>query len=94
MVSIQILQCATLSNHFFYRYEPVDQWFSCMCVLLQKSNLQLEFLAYYLAELSLLDYGCVKFLPSMVAASVMFLAKLTLQPEEHPWVRTGVYRLL
>ncbi|KAG6406877.1 hypothetical protein SASPL_134490 [Salvia splendens] len=48
-------------------------------------NLQLEFLAYYLAELSLLDYECVKFLPSMVAASVMFLARFTLQPEQNPW---------
>lgn len=83
MVSIK---CSTSSKLIFYKFESVDQWFSCMCDLLQKSNLQLEFLAYYLAELSLLDYGCVKFLPSMVAASVMFLAKLTLQPEEHPWV--------
>ncbi|GFQ01533.1 putative cyclin-a3-1 [Phtheirospermum japonicum] len=33
-------------------------------------SLQLGFLGCYLAELSLLDYGCVKFLPSLVAASV------------------------
>lgn len=51
----------------------------------ETSNLQLEFLAYYLAELSLLDYGCIKFLPSMVAASVMFLSRFTLQPEQNPW---------
>ncbi|KAH6788573.1 Cyclin A3 [Perilla frutescens var. frutescens] len=51
----------------------------------ETSSLQLEFLAYYLAELSLLDYGCVKFLPSMVAASVMFLSRFTLQPEQNPW---------
>ncbi|KAK9756403.1 hypothetical protein RND81_01G094700 [Saponaria officinalis] len=48
-------------------------------------NLQLEFLCYYLAELSLLDYGCVKFLPSTIAASVVFLAKFSIQPKEHPW---------
>ncbi|KAL6504605.1 putative cyclin-A3-1 [Orobanche hederae] len=48
-------------------------------------SLQLEFLGYYLAELSLLDYGCVRFLPSLVAASVMFLARFTLQPKLHPW---------
>ncbi|KAL2895093.1 putative cyclin-A3-1 [Bienertia sinuspersici] len=48
-------------------------------------NLQLEFLGYYLAELSLLDFGCVKFLPSTVAASVVFLAKLTAHPKKHPW---------
>ncbi|GER40200.1 cyclin A-like protein [Striga asiatica] len=49
------------------------------------SSLQLEFLGYYLAELSLLDYGCVKFLPSLVAASVIFLARFTLHPKQHPW---------
>ncbi|XP_073051551.1 putative cyclin-A3-1 [Primulina eburnea] len=48
-------------------------------------SLQLEFLGYYLAELSLLDYGCVKFLPSMVAASVTFLSRFILQPKQHPW---------
>ncbi|KAI3460182.1 hypothetical protein Pfo_016845 [Paulownia fortunei] len=51
----------------------------------ENSSLQLEFLGYYLAELSLLDYGCVKFLPSLVAASVMFLSRFTLQPNLHPW---------
>lgn len=49
------------------------------------SNLQLEFLGYYLAELSLLDYSCVKFLPSLVAASVIFLARFIIQPSKHPW---------
>ncbi|KAM1507269.1 hypothetical protein PS1_016907 [Malus domestica] len=48
-------------------------------------NLQLEFLGYYLAELSLLDYECVKFLPSLVAASVTFLARFMIRPKEHPW---------
>lgn len=48
-------------------------------------NLQLEFLSYYLAELSLLDYGCVKFLPSLIAAAVIFLSRFTLQPKVHPW---------
>ncbi|KAK6773129.1 hypothetical protein RDI58_028367 [Solanum bulbocastanum] len=51
----------------------------------KNSNLQLEFLGYYLAELSLLDYNCVKFLPSLVAAAVIFLSRFTLQPKSHPW---------
>ncbi|KAF4371109.1 hypothetical protein F8388_020836 [Cannabis sativa] len=51
----------------------------------QTINLQLEFLGYYLAELSLLDYSCLKFLPSMVAASVTFLANFILHPEINPW---------
>ncbi|CAH9053878.1 unnamed protein product [Cuscuta europaea] len=46
---------------------------------------QFEFLGYYLAELSLLDYHCVKFLPSVVAASVIFLSRFTLRPNVHPW---------
>ncbi|KAK2974516.1 hypothetical protein RJ640_018681, partial [Escallonia rubra] len=48
-------------------------------------SLQFEFLGCYLAELSLLDYGCVGFLPSMVAASAVFLSRFTIQPEMHPW---------
>ncbi|XP_019199920.1 PREDICTED: putative cyclin-A3-1 [Ipomoea nil] len=51
----------------------------------KSENLQLEFLGYYLAELSLLDYSCIKFLPSMVAAAVVFLSRFTLKPEVHPW---------
>uniref|UniRef100_A0A7N0UX07 Cyclin N-terminal domain-containing protein n=1 Tax=Kalanchoe fedtschenkoi TaxID=63787 RepID=A0A7N0UX07_KALFE len=54
-------------------------------VKLKAPNLQFEFLGYYLAELSLLDYGCVKFLPSLVAASVIFLARFTIWPMAHPW---------
>ena len=41
----------------------------------------MEFLGSYLAELSLLDYGCLRFLPSVVAASVMFVARLTIDPD-------------
>ncbi|GFZ10188.1 similar to CYCLIN A3;4 [Actinidia rufa] len=48
-------------------------------------NLELEFLGSYLAELSLLDYGCVKFVPSLVAAAVVFLSKFTIRPKLHPW---------
>ncbi|CAN6323315.1 unnamed protein product [Urochloa humidicola] len=48
-------------------------------------SLSLEFLGSYLAELSLLDYGLLRFLPSLVAASVVFLARLTLDPHTHPW---------
>ncbi|MED6162032.1 cyclin [Stylosanthes scabra] len=48
-------------------------------------NSQIEFLSCYLAELSLLDYSCVKFLPSMIAASVIFLARFIIWPVVHPW---------
>lgn len=46
---------------------------------------QLEFLTHYLAELSLLDYSSIRYLPSMIAASAVFLAGLNLQPESNPW---------
>ncbi|CAL9118746.1 unnamed protein product [Musa textilis] len=49
------------------------------------SNLQFEFLGSYLAELSLLDYGCVQFLPSVIAASAVFVARFTLDPKSNPW---------
>ncbi|XP_024167619.1 G2/mitotic-specific cyclin C13-1 isoform X2 [Rosa chinensis] len=51
----------------------------------KSSDLQFEFLGGYLAELSLLDYCCVRFLPSVIAASVVFLTRFTIQPEVHPW---------
>ncbi|KAK9988518.1 hypothetical protein SO802_028757 [Lithocarpus litseifolius] len=49
------------------------------------SSLQFELLGCYLAELSLLDYRCVRFLPSVIAASAIFLTRFTIQPEMHPW---------
>ncbi|XP_076954811.1 cyclin-A3-1-like isoform X1 [Bidens hawaiensis] len=52
---------------------------------MQPSCTMLEFLSWFLVELSLLDYGCLKFLPSMVAASAIFIARFTIQREKHPW---------
>ncbi|KAH6773122.1 hypothetical protein C2S52_004037 [Perilla frutescens var. hirtella] len=45
------------------------------------NNLEFDFLCYYLGELSLLDYGCVQYIPSMIAASAIFLARFILQPK-------------
>lgn len=58
------------------------------------SNLEFDFLCYYLAELSLVDYGCVRYISSMVAASAIFLARFVLHPKVHQWTlalqqRTG-----
>ncbi|CAJ2640923.1 unnamed protein product [Trifolium pratense] len=49
------------------------------------SKLQMEFLCNYLAELSLLEYECIRFLPSVVAASVIFLARFIIRPDVYPW---------
>ncbi|VVA95909.1 unnamed protein product [Arabis nemorensis] len=48
-------------------------------------SLEMEFLANYLTELTLTDYQCLKFLPSVIAASAVFLAKWTLNQSSHPW---------
>ncbi|OMO80516.1 hypothetical protein COLO4_24050 [Corchorus olitorius] len=47
--------------------------------------IELEFLANYLAELTLLEYNFLKFLPSLTAASAVFLARWTLNQSDHPW---------
>ncbi|VVA92765.1 unnamed protein product [Arabis nemorensis] len=51
-------------------------------------HLQLESLCCYLSELSLLDYKAVKFVPSMLAASTVFLARFIIHPKQHPWNQT------
>jgi cyclin A len=48
---------------------------------------KLEFLCSYLADLSLLEYDCTKFRPSVVAAACLFLARFTISPKNRPWVR-------
>ncbi|KAL1813970.1 hypothetical protein DCAR_0626373 [Daucus carota subsp. sativus] len=64
---------------FLRRYNSVAQETQ------EAPSLKLQFLGYYLAELSLLDYECIKFLPSLVAASVIFLARFTIDSKVHPW---------
>ncbi|KAI3996196.1 hypothetical protein MKX01_022690 [Papaver californicum] len=49
---------------------------------------ELDFLAYYLAELTLVDYSFLKFLPSLIAASAVFLAQWTLDQSSYPWNST------
>jgi cyclin A len=53
---------------------------------MQDPRIELEFLANYLAELTLVEYSFLQFLPSLVAASAVFLARWTLNHLEHPWV--------
>ncbi|KAG8381884.1 hypothetical protein BUALT_Bualt05G0019200 [Buddleja alternifolia] len=54
-------------------------------------SVELEFLANYLAELTLIEYSFVKFLPSLIAASAIFLARWTLDQSDHPWNPTMEY---
>ncbi|XP_043689779.1 cyclin-A1-4-like [Telopea speciosissima] len=58
------------------------------------SLLQLECLTNYLAELSLLEYGMLRYAPSLIAASAIFLANFILHPSKRPWNATvGHYTL-
>lgn len=50
--------------------------------------LQLECLANYIAELSLLEYSMLCHAPSLIAASAIFLAKYILIPAKRPWNST------
>ncbi|KAJ3694516.1 hypothetical protein LUZ60_009996 [Juncus effusus] len=50
--------------------------------------LQLEFLASYIAELSLLEYNLLSYPPSHIAAASIFLAKFILHPLKNPWSGT------
>ncbi|KAF9594519.1 hypothetical protein IFM89_031637, partial [Coptis chinensis] len=43
------------------------------------------FCCYYFAELSLLEYEMLRFVPSKVAAAIVFLASVTFNPEKNPW---------
>ncbi|XP_065850251.1 cyclin-A2-2-like [Euphorbia lathyris] len=46
---------------------------------------ELELLGNYLTELTLIEYDFLKFLPSLIAASAVFLARWTLDQSHHPW---------
>jgi Cyclin, C-terminal domain len=43
-------------------------------------------LANYLAELTLVEYSFLKFLPSVIASAAVFLAQWTLEQSTNPWV--------
>ncbi|GMP94714.1 hypothetical protein CsSME_00044059 [Camellia sinensis var. sinensis] len=46
---------------------------------------EMEFLANYLAELTLVEYRFLRFFPSLIAASAVFLARWILSQSDHPW---------
>ncbi|CAK8535735.1 unnamed protein product [Lathyrus sativus] len=51
----------------------------------KRPSIELEYLANYLAELTLMSYSFLNFLPSMIAASAVFLARWTLDQSNNPW---------
>ncbi|CAL5384851.1 unnamed protein product [Camellia sinensis] len=59
-----------------------------LSLLLKVPSMQLGYLANYLTELSLLEYGMLCYAPSLIAASAIFLAKFILNPSKRPWTLT------
>ncbi|GJM94940.1 hypothetical protein PR202_ga11627 [Eleusine coracana subsp. coracana] len=55
------------------------------------TTLHLEFIANYLCELSLLEYSLLRYVPSLIAASSVFLAKFIIMPTKNPWTSTLSY---
>ncbi|KAM7252863.1 hypothetical protein ACFE04_025481 [Oxalis oulophora] len=54
----------------------------------ESPSMQLECMANYIAELSLLEYSMLSYAPSIVASSAIFLAKYILNPSNRPWDST------
>ena len=80
-----------LAHFSFQIYTPTPKTFlrrflRAASSYLSQRRLELEFLASYLTELTLIDCRFLKFLPSVIAASAVFLAKWTLDQSNHPWV--------
>nr|GMC51598.1 cyclin-A1-4 isoform X2 [Ipomoea batatas] len=73
---------AQTAKCFLRRFVRATQGFN------EASSLQLEHLASYLAELSLLAYDMLCYSPSLVAASAIFLARYILTPSKKPWNST------
>ncbi|XP_076886649.1 cyclin-A2-1-like isoform X1 [Bidens hawaiensis] len=74
----------------FYLSVPTVNKFLKRFILAAQSSyeapvVELEYLAKYVADLTLVEYGFLKFLPSLVAASAVYLAKWTLDQTENPW---------
>nr|GEW10141.1 cyclin A/B/D/E [Tanacetum cinerariifolium] len=74
----------------FHLSVPTVQKFLRRFILAAQSSykapvVELEYLSSYLAELTLTEYSFLKFRPSLVAASAVYLAKWTLDQIEHPW---------
>ncbi|KAF1871611.1 hypothetical protein Lal_00020405 [Lupinus albus] len=84
--SLKFEMSAPTVNSFLRRFVIVAQR-TC-----EVPSLHLEYLAAYLAELSLLEYAMLKYTPSLVAASTTFLATyILLLPRKKPWNSTLRY---
>ncbi|KAI3727212.1 hypothetical protein L1987_67023 [Smallanthus sonchifolius] len=85
------MESQVLNNLSFHLSAPTAQTFLRRFIRaaqasFQSPSLELECLASYLAELTLIDYNFLVFLPSNIAAAAVFLARWMLDQSCHPWV--------
>ncbi|KAJ4837463.1 hypothetical protein Tsubulata_013173 [Turnera subulata] len=69
----------------FFSFHPISTDPELHLLPFQSHDWRIESLSCFLAEQGLLDYGCLRFLPSVIAASAIFLSRLTIQTDKHPW---------
>ncbi|KAL1208127.1 Cyclin-A2-4 [Cardamine amara subsp. amara] len=84
------MESQVLKHFSFQIYTPTSKTFLRRFLRAAQASyanpsLEIEFLANYLTELTLVDYQFLKFIPSVIAASAVFLAKWTLNQSSHPW---------
>ncbi|CAH2067980.1 unnamed protein product [Thlaspi arvense] len=84
------MESQVLTHFSFQIYAPTSKTFLRRFLRAAQAShvnpsLEIEFLANYLTELTLMDYQFLKYLPSVIAASAVFLAKWTLNQSSHPW---------
>ncbi|KAL3581780.1 hypothetical protein D5086_016112 [Populus alba] len=68
-----------LKNLKFRLNEPTPYVFMLRFLKAAQSDMKLEHLAFYLIELCLVEYKALKFKPSMLCASAIYVARSTLQ---------------
>ncbi|CAH8356193.1 unnamed protein product [Eruca vesicaria subsp. sativa] len=88
----QVLEMETqVLKHFSFQiYTPTSKTFLRRFLRAAQAShvmpsVEMEFLANYLTELTLIEYEFLKYLPSVIAASAVFLAKWTMNQSSHPW---------
>ncbi|XP_066377369.1 cyclin-A2-1-like [Miscanthus floridulus] len=87
------MECQVLNDLGFHLSVPTTKTFLRRFLRAAQASrktpsMTLGFLANYLAELTLTDYDFLKFLPSLLAASAVFLARWTLDQSDQPWNQT------
>ncbi|XP_056850151.1 cyclin-A2-4-like isoform X2 [Raphanus sativus] len=88
------MESQVLKHFSFQIYTPTSKTFlrrflrAAQASHLMMPSVEMEFLANYLTELTLIECQFLKYLPSVIAASAVFLARWTINQSSHPWNAT------